>query len=451
MIDSIQHNDSPRPSRHGGIVLLMTIVVLMVLATLGYMLAYRVSAQRHRDNYIIDYTTACYARDSALKYAIAALQDLNDAKFISRPNEPDFSDVFSMTEEKYTAFIEEWFAKIAKEHPELLENYDANLTDQNVNGGNTEDLLSAAETNNPNDSNHKYAADSNTGHNVLDKLKVRGPYGPAWPFVTEPTEFEIGSTTVKIQIEDENAKYPAGWAIIDDEKAQRAAQAGFQTFFEWMGYDSERIGTIKGQLDQIGAVKPFKVDFQPVVQRAAVTPQTPQTPNPPKRGARPQRVVYRTTNVTPTELAARQTKDFSKLFHSSLLDTQMLASPTITSETRKESALKYMSLWGSTQVNINSAPRQVLEAAFTFGGDAPQIAEEIIKRRRVKPFNDIDELKKELFRFSDTIDKSKSYITTNSNVFTIRVTAVSGTAKASSVVVAVRDGGKIERVAVLSE
>ena len=65
------------------------------------MLAYRVAAQRHRDNYIIDYTTACYARDSAIKYAIAALQDLNDLKFVDRPNEPDFSDVFSMSEEKY--------------------------------------------------------------------------------------------------------------------------------------------------------------------------------------------------------------------------------------------------------------------------------------------------------------------------------------------------------------
>ena len=127
----------------------------------------------------------------------------------------------------------------------------------------------------------------------------------------------------------------------------------------------------------------------------------------------------------------------------------MLASPTIISETRKESALKYMGLWGSTQVNINSAPRQVLEAAFTFGGDAQKIADEIIKIRREKPFKDIDELKKELFRFSDTIEKSKPYITTTSKVFTIHVTAVKGAAKASAVVVVLKEGGKIERVAVL--
>jgi type II secretory pathway component PulK len=128
----------------------------------------------------------------------------------------------------------------------------------------------------------------------------------------------------------------------------------------------------------------------------------------------------------------------------------MLAAPTITSEDRKESALKYMDLWGATQVNINSAPRQVLESAFTFGGDAEQIAAEIIKKRREKPFASIEDMKKEFFRFSDTIEKSKPYITAASNVFTIHVTAVSGVAKASAVIVVFKDGGKIERVAVAS-
>jgi type II secretory pathway component PulK len=145
----------------------------------------------------------------------------------------------------------------------------------------------------------------------------------------------------------------------------------------------------------------------------------------------------------------KQTKDFSKLFHSSLLDTQMLAAPTIISEDRKESALKYMGLWGTTQVNINSAPRNVLEAAFTFGGDADKIADEIIKERREKTFASIDELKKELFSFSDSIEKSRPYITTTSSVFSIHVTASSGVAKASAIIVVLKNGGKIERVAIM--
>ena len=425
-------------SKSSGIVLLVTMVVLLILVTLGYTLASRVSAQRHRDNYIIDYANACYARDSAIKYALASLEDMNSIEFVSRPNEPDFSDLFHLSEPDYRQLLEQWAAELAKNQPEPLDNN---------SGGQPESPNSAGVDENgtiqeANDSNGNLAADSN----AIDKLKIRGPYGPAWPFITEPVEFEIGSTTVKIEIEDENAKYPVGWAILDDEKVQREAQAGIETFCEWMGFNSDQIESVKGQLKQIGAIKPFKVEFKPVVQR---TPVTTQVPNSARGGARTQRVVYRTTTVSQAELMVKQTKDFSKLFHSSLLDTQMLAAPTIISEDRKESALKYMGLWGTTQVNINSAPRNVLEAAFTFGGDADKIADEIIKERREKTFASIDELKKELFSFSDSIEKSRPYITTTSSVFSIHVTASSGVAKASAIIVVLKNGGKIERVAIV--
>ena len=430
--------------KSGGIVLLVTMVVLLVLATLGYTLACRVAAQRHRDNYIIDYASACYARDSAIKYALAALDDLNNIDFVSRPNEPDFSDLFHLKEPEYRQLLEQWAAQLAKNQPEPLDNSGEQPESPNLGGvdenGTITGLLSDREAN---DSNGKHAADSNS----IDKLKIRGPYGPSWPFVTEPVEFKIGSVTVKIEIEDENAKYPAGWAIINNEKVQREAQAGLETFCEWMGLDSDQIESIKGQLKQVGSIKPFRVEFEPVAQR---TPVTTQTPNPARRGARTQRVTYKTTNLSQIEQMARQTKDFSKLFHSSLLDIQMLAAPTIISQDRNESALKYMDLWGTTQVNINSAPRNVLEAAFTFGGDADKIADEIIKKRREKAFASIDELKKALFGFSDSIEKSRPYITTTSNILAIRVTAVSGVAKASAVVIVLKNGGKIEQLAIAS-
>jgi hypothetical protein len=429
-------------SKSSGIVLLVTMVVLLILATLGYTLASRVSAQRHRDNYVVDYTNACYARDSAIKYALASLEDIN-SEFVSRPNEPDFSDLFHLSEPAYRQLLEQWAAELAKNQSELLDNSGEQPKSPNSVGVDesrtTTGLLSVPGAN---DSNGNLAADLN----AVDKLKIRGPYGPEWPFVTEPVEFKIGSTTVKIEIEDENAKYPVGWAIIDNEKVQREAQAGLETFCEWMGFNSDQIESVKGQLKQIGAIKPFKVEFKPVVQR---TPVTTPGPSSARRGARPQRVVYKTTNVLQAELLTKQTKDFSELFHSSLLDVQMLAAPTIISEDRKESALKYMGLWGTTQVNINSAPRNVLEAAFTFGGDADKIADEIINKRREKTFANIDELKNELFRFSDSIEKTRPYITTTSSVFSIRVTASSGVAKASAIVVVLKNGGKIERVAIV--
>ncbi|MGD8501381.1 MAG: hypothetical protein PVJ86_12085, partial [Phycisphaerales bacterium] len=60
-----------------GIVLLVTLVLLVVLATLGYTLSSRVAAQRHRNQYIIDYSKARYGCDSAVKYALATMEEID--------------------------------------------------------------------------------------------------------------------------------------------------------------------------------------------------------------------------------------------------------------------------------------------------------------------------------------------------------------------------------------
>ena len=85
-----------------------------------------------------------------------------------------------------------------------------------------------------------------------------------------------------------------------------------------------------------------------------------------------------------------------------------------------------------------------------WGGNADRIAEEIIQRRRIKPFEDMEELKRELFVYSSSIDKCEKYITMTSRIFTIRVTAVSGVAKASSVIAISKDGKKVQRIAVVN-
>ncbi len=423
------------PVRRGGFVLLITLVVLLVLAALGYDFASRIAANRHRDNYIIDYTIAGYARDSAMKYVLATLQDINDVEFVSRPNEPDFSDLFAMKEPEYRKVLEQWAQQIISNQSRfyggtgLAANSPAGL-DEETN------IFTLDENSYP-----SYAGSD------PNQLRIRGPYGPTWPFVAEPIEFEIGQAKVKIEIEDENAKYPAGWALINDAKTRREADAGLETFCEWMGYDYDRIDSLKEQFKQVGEIKPFKTEFKPIVRREQVNPRQRVVRG--RRRVITGRAVFRTVTIQPAEQIIAQARDFSKLFHSSLIDTEMLAVPTIVSEDRKESALKYMGLWGTTQVNINSAPRNVLEAAFTFGGDAEKIADEIIKIRREKPFKDVEDLKKQLFRYSDSIDKCSPYITTKSNVFSIHLTAVSGAAKASAIIVVYKEGSKFQRIAVV--
>jgi len=417
------NNQSDCRSRPG-IVLLVTLVLLVVLSTLAYTLSSRLAARRHRDQYIIDYQAARYGCDSAVRYAFAKLEDINIPPLIARPNEPDFSNLFILSEVEYEELLAEWAAKDTYSRTESSGDM-RDINDIN-DVGETGNISSVADFN-----------DSNS-------LTVRGPYGPPWPFVIE---FEIGSAAVRIEIEDENAKYPVGWMLLDDEEVQREALAGLETFCEWMDVNSVRIDSLKQELKEISEIKTFKLDFKPIKER---TPMKTETKTRRGRRSRRRATRFKTTTISVSEQIAKQTADFAKLFHSSLIDTEALARPAIISESRKESALKYMGLWASSKVNINTAPRHVLEAAFTFGGDADKIAGEIIRRRRVEPFTDIEDLRKLLFRYSDSIGKCEKYITTASRFFTIRITAVSGVAEASAIIAITKDGKKIERIALIS-
>ena len=447
-IMQVNRNDADIRRNHPGIVLLVTMVLLVVLSILGYTLTIRIWAQKHRDQYIIDYTKARYACDSAVKYAFTTLGDINaPPPLITRDNEPDFSDLFRLNDTEYKEYIEKWFSENAAGKDKTSENSSNDVNDIN-SPVDTNDFNSERDVN--------YAGDTNNTAEIFDlnepnSLVVRGPYGPQWPLITEPAEFEIGSVKVKVEIEDENAKYPIGWAMLDDPNLVREAAAGFKTFCEWMAVDSTDVESLDNAFKEISKIKPFKTDFQPIKMTEEIT----QKPDP--NAVKPSRTSRRRRPSTPAKQTAQKTipasvhiKDFAKLFHSSLIDIDVLAKPTVISQTRKESALKYVGMWASSKVNINTAPRQVLEAAFTFGGDAVKIAEEIIQQRKLKPFESIESLRKALFRYSDSIKKCENYITTSSNFFTIRVTATSGVAQVSAIIAIMKTGKTMEPIALIS-
>ena len=411
-----------------GIVLLVTVVLLVVLATLGYTFSSRVATQRHRNQHIIDYSKARYGCDSAVKYAIATLEDL-DPQLVSRPNEPDFSDLFALDDIEYHELLAQW--NLGPEYaPSGKDRTPADMAD-----------LDGVDKFGPGPSGA-------TGLDGFDSMSIRGPYGAPWPFVTEPVEFEIGSATVRIEIEDENAKYPLGWALLDDIKIKREVDAGFVTFCEMARLDAGQIDALTGQLAQVGEIKPFKQEFRTITKMVKVPVKTTSTSR--SRTTRTPRTKSQRKAISASQQVSEQTAHFAEIFHSSLIDTEALARPTIVAEDRKESPLKYIGMWGSRTVNINTAPRHVLEAAFIFGGNQVEIAEAIIQLRKESVFGTIDELKDELFRFSDSIGNCAPYIATTSRFFTIKITAVSGAAKASSIIAITKDGDTIKQIAAIN-
>ena len=434
-----QDDGDRRDSR--GVVLLITLVILVILSTLGYTLSAQVAARRHRDRYIIDYAQAQYACTSGVKHALASLSDLTP-QLISRPNEPDFSDVFALSELEYQELLTQITGGLAL--------VDDPLTDSRDRAG----LVSSSDRD---EADPNRWEDDPNGFGWGMAATITGPYGPSWPLVAEPTEFEIGTAKVTVEIEDENAKYPLGWALLQDEKIQAAADLGFVTFCEWMGYPPEEIEGLKRDLVEVSKIRPFQVEF-------TTTTTTPTTPTPAanlrnrvsSRSRSAKRPAARTSArraVPVAQQIEQQNAIFSRLFHSSLIDTDLLTRPSIASESRNESALRYLSLWATRTVNVNTAPRHVLEAALSFGSiaDAPKIAELVIRERQLRPFSDLEDLKSKVFPYSDAVEKCKEFITTESTVFTVRVTATSGVAKAVAVAAVTKDGRNVKQIAVISD
>jgi len=224
---------------------------------------------------------------------------------------------------------------------------------------------------------------------------------------------------------------------------------------------------LKASMEEIYKQKMFTVNPSPIMltQTATAASQTPsasgataasrRTYTRTQPGARtdaPPAAQPAAAATTAQRPATAHTTDFAKLFHSSLLNHEVLSRPLPDTGQRTENAMKYLSMWGAQRININTAPRQVLEAAFMLAGDgftAPELAQKVIDQRKEKPFEKIDELKEAGMMDTESFNLLKNYVSTASTFFKIRVTSQSGNASASAVATVIKEGKNMETLAIL--
>jgi len=457
----------------GGFILLVTMIVLVVLATLTTGLSLALSMSKRRQEYMIEYQRARYGLDSAMKYI---LNEFPKQRFnlTERQDAPDFSDLFLMDRDEYAAFIVDWSATATDEQLESVLKEDASLSNYSepVNpeslltgllslfgGGAGEDVNTPSEPlYNPNEDDlYLVELDPND-------VVVPGPYGPPWPLAADPIELEIGPCRVTITIEDENAKMPLSWLVTSSAQVNDQAQDALKTFCEWMSWDSDRLReletTIQTAMDEVYKEKIFKLNAGPIVPPTSRTQTTTRTTSASQRTrrvtTRQRTQTARTTQTAATQArpAIAHTTDFAKLFNSSMLDREILAQPLPDTGERVESPLKYLSLWGAQHVNINTAPRHVLQATFALVMDSFQIGELtqlIIDKRKEAPFKNLNELKDLGGLDSETMRRLGSYVTTTSTFFKIRIDSQSGSASTSAVATVVKEGRNTQVLMILYE
>lgn len=458
-----------RSGRHPGFVLLVTMIILIVLSALVAGLSLQLMMAKRRQNYMVEYQRARYGLDSAMKYILA---EIPRRKFSvnSREDKPDFSDLFWMDQAEYTEFIAGWVTMATDEQIEAVLKKDASLS-QSKSLDPTEmfsqlaSILGASQEE-PNETDAGgYLPEDEYYVAEIDPndIQVPGPYGPPWPYVIEPIELEIGPAEITITVEDENAKMPLSWLVSSSENRPDQVQYALETYCVWMARTDEDLNileeTIDTAADSIHKIKAFNINAGPIIlKKTTTTSRGVSTKTRSRTVTRRRQPSRRTTKQTKTTTQKRpaiaHTTDFAKLFHSSLVNRETLARPLADTGLREENPLKYLGLWGSRQVNVNTAPRHVLESAFTMVMDSfsiPEFTQQVIDQRKEKPFTKIDELK-ELGNFdSETMTELKKYLTTQSTFFKIRVVSHSGNARASAVATVVKQGSNAEKLAIIYE
>lgn len=447
------HTADPRR----GLVLVLVLVILVVLAALTVALSLRITQTRRRHQYMMDYQQARYACDSALKYMINVLPDKRFT-LVSREGMPDFSDLFRMDNLFYESYIRYWLSTATEEQIQKVLKGSETEQEQGISEMSLVEALSllAERIAHPND--FRVAGTDDSLRQVdPNQVQVPGPYGVPWPYVMEPVKLEMGAADVTISMEDENAKMPLGWAVTTN----KMAQAALTTFCEWMDMDPAEIEDLRQQCQTIREQKTFEIDPKPILLKSRAAAAAARQAAARSRSASR----FRTTRTTRTAQTAQQASpqvrdelrpaiahatDFGKLFHSSLLRTEDLTRPRLDAgNDRKEFPLRYLALWGSQEVNINTAPRHVLEAAFTFAGDPEEIAEAIIERRKTKPFRSAGELEELLVEGAKLVQAAAPYITTQSSFFQIQVTSRCGNARCVAVATVFKDQKNVQTLAVL--
>ncbi len=449
----------PRQAR--GLVLVVVLMILVVLTALTTALSMRIKQAKRRIEYMIDYQRARYACDSALKYVLSVLPE-QQFQVIAREGFPDFSDLFWLDEEDYASYLQAWLD--TAEEDKIQKVLELSGLSEEPETASKElslaEILSALvqrmmEPNVP-------AAGSEEDSKPIDprQLVVPGPYGPPWPLVSNPVELTFGGAQVAIEIEDENAKMPLGWAVSNN----KTAQAALATFCEWMSMTPEEIEDLQRQCALIEEQKTFVIDPQPILIKSRTASAAART-----TGPAPGRSTFRTTRrvgsatsaqpAQPAQPAGGSTDvlrpaiahatDFGKLFHSSLLDLEGLGRARVNTGKRNESPLRYLGLWGSQEVNINTAPRHVLEAAFMMAGEAKKIAEAVIEQRQKKPLRTLRELEDLVPEEAPRIRAAAPYLTTQSVFFQIRIVSQCGNARCAAAATVFKDQKKVETLAVL--
>ncbi|MBN1765713.1 MAG: general secretion pathway protein GspK [Sedimentisphaerales bacterium] len=399
--------------RHG-FTLLLTLVTLILLASIMVQFQLDTTVHLRASSYRADQIQCRYAAESALVIAGQLIKDKLKQSQETKTNvslpssSPDTEDDKALLQA-----MEDLMGSDMTEEPNQL-------------GDPNEE--------NPNDYSEDFLFDAER-----DKLP---------PYIFLKKTIKIGKAEVDIEIQDENSKFPVFWILYSPYQKQAK-------------YVDDALETLAELLETNYSAYKDTIQYTRDIGRPLAVPEPDRYLQQRKytRGSRKGQTSWRYTRsrrtistrrsarnagkqpktLSPEELQSQQYQKmgmFATEWNHQFKHGELKESLGSRLENRPGTFNDYLGYWGNQRININTAPREVIEAAFKPIGMTPELAQAIVTHRKevslgrgtinLKKLEDIDTS----IKVDDEIHQAIRYLALPaSDTFSIRIKARLGRAR----------------------
>ncbi|MBN2210326.1 MAG: general secretion pathway protein GspK [Sedimentisphaerales bacterium] len=254
-------------------------------------------------------------------------------------------------------------------------------------------------------------------------------------FMIDRKEFKIGRADVVVEIHDENAKFPMVWFLSTPYQGGRQVRKLDDSLDIW----SEAVGANYEQSSQaqklLGSLAgkvnvPRPMIIIDLSSRDEDIQSSGDRRTPARRRSTRRRMTYsqRLEEAKKRHEAMGVFADLWCKEMSANEDYEDLRRPCDDDE---YTLSNYLSIWGADAVNINTASEELIYSVFEPFGVTKEMARGIVERRREKPFTNTGEITQalQLGNRNLSIDLSRLFVT-EADTYSLHVTATLGRAQA---------------------
>jgi len=225
--------------------------------------------------------------------------------------------------------------------------------------------------------------------NLLDEMDLppledSASSEPLPSFVMMKKTIQVGPVQVDLEIHDENAKWPLYWLLrspFDSTSANTKAEQNFRNYTRKLGITALTSRNVIKQAQ--GLAQPLNLPKPPVrIQKVGAKKRLLRRPARISYAERVQERLNRNKNMAV----------FASQWYENLKDNPDFESFQENLEDRPGAFDDYLSMWGTFEINVNTASEDLIYCTFQSVGLTQQQAQAIVARREQKPYSNTGEL-----------------------------------------------------------